>query len=224
MSRSKILEIESEFGELIDKLLHRLHWQEDMPVVHIAEFLRISRSTATRWIKRYEIPIRSISQDNERRYRYMTEDQKKEQTRKANEKMRVLGEIGQNPLQRYQRENGSWFKGKTQNNNDIVRQLADRKRGSGNPMWNQWESTWQYKDGHKSYRNWAFRRYGFEKKCELCGETMKLHVHHKNSDRTNNKKENLAILCPKCHAMCHHSNPMKDIIQFNGWEFLKEVF
>ncbi len=56
------------------------------------------------------------------------------------------------------------------------------------------------------------RRYLFEKndcKCEMCGwgETNKftgnipLEVHHKDGDYTNNKEENLQLLCPNCHSL-----------------------
>ena len=56
------------------------------------------------------------------------------------------------------------------------------------------------------------RRYLFEKydcKCEVCGwgETNKftgnipLEVHHKDGDYTNNKEENLQLLCPNCHSL-----------------------
>ena len=56
------------------------------------------------------------------------------------------------------------------------------------------------------------RKYLFEKndcKCEMCGwgETNKftgnipLEVHHKDGDYTNNKEENLQLLCPNCHSL-----------------------
>lgn len=56
------------------------------------------------------------------------------------------------------------------------------------------------------------RRYLLTKnncKCEMCGwgETNKftgnipLEVHHKDGDYTNNKEENLQLLCPNCHSL-----------------------
>ena len=43
-------------------------------------------------------------------------------------------------------------------------------------------------------------------KCELCGYDKYqcvLVVHHKNMNRGDNRRENLAILCPICHALIH---------------------
>lgn len=46
-------------------------------------------------------------------------------------------------------------------------------------------------------------------KCELCGwgeknpftNTIPLEIHHKDGDYTNNKEENLQVLCPNCHSL-----------------------
>ena len=46
-------------------------------------------------------------------------------------------------------------------------------------------------------------------KCELCGwgeentytHTILLEIHHIDGDYTNNKEENLQVLCPNCHSL-----------------------
>lgn len=40
-------------------------------------------------------------------------------------------------------------------------------------------------------------------KCSGCGEKDGLHIHHKDGDVTNNKKENLDLLCKRCHSVEH---------------------
>lgn len=39
-----------------------------------------------------------------------------------------------------------------------------------------------------------------EEKCEVCGYTDSLELHHINGDNCDNRIENLQILCPNCHA------------------------
>lgn len=38
-------------------------------------------------------------------------------------------------------------------------------------------------------------------KCEICGFTEKVELHHINGDSRDNRLENLQILCPNCHAL-----------------------
>lgn len=55
-------------------------------------------------------------------------------------------------------------------------------------------------DNSKAYRRRAFSNY--PPQCAVCHwdeDERILEVHHKNSDRSNNKVENLIILCPTCH-------------------------
>lgn len=39
-----------------------------------------------------------------------------------------------------------------------------------------------------------------ENKCEICGHSENLELHHINGDHYDNRLENLQILCPNCHA------------------------
>ncbi len=39
-----------------------------------------------------------------------------------------------------------------------------------------------------------------ERKCEICGYTEVIELHHINGDPTDNRIENLQILCPNCHS------------------------
>jgi hypothetical protein len=53
---------------------------------------------------------------------------------------------------------------------------------------------------YKNYRTIGFYHNG--NKCENCGynEHDILQIHHIDKNRKNNKKENLIVLCPNCHA------------------------
>lgn len=63
------------------------------------------------------------------------------------------------------------------------------------------------------------RRYMFEKsgnKCEQCGwgtvneytGTIPLEIHHIDGDCTNNKEENLQVLCPNCHSLTSNNGSL----------------
>lgn len=41
-------------------------------------------------------------------------------------------------------------------------------------------------------------------RCERCGTTEKLSIHHKDRDWRNNDPQNLATLCSSCHTSLHH--------------------
>lgn len=60
-------------------------------------------------------------------------------------------------------------------------------------------------DGKHQYRELALT--GLENSCNRCGYckySSVLEVHHKDRDRTNNKLENLEVLCPTCHREHHY--------------------
>lgn len=66
---------------------------------------------------------------------------------------------------------------------------------------------------HSTFRNIThlklrlFREGVFEEKCLRCGidswmgEKLTLHLHHKNGNTTDNRLDNLEILCPNCHSV-----------------------
>lgn len=76
----------------------------------------------------------------------------------------------------------------------------------------------RWKDGKESGLRGSYnisrhiRRYMLEKahnKCQRCGWSeqnpttgeIPLDIHHKDGDFTNNKEENLEVLCPNCHSL-----------------------
>lgn len=52
------------------------------------------------------------------------------------------------------------------------------------------------------------------RKCEICGETRALIIHHKNHNRKDNEKDNLKTLCANCHFEHHFKGiPLKKLKQ-----------
>jgi len=45
--------------------------------------------------------------------------------------------------------------------------------------------------------------------CEICADTDRLHVHHKDGNSFNNNWENLAVRCIQCHLSLHRTNNRK---------------
>lgn len=67
-----------------------------------------------------------------------------------------------------------------------------------------------------------------EKKCEFCGNVVwngkeiPLELHHINGDNTDNRLENLMILCPNCHAQTNTYRKAKSALsEKKGVEHLK---
>ena len=60
--------------------------------------------------------------------------------------------------------------------------------------------------GHSVYRQ-LLKRHGKPEKCRICGitDSRVLCVHHRDSNRKNNKPDNLEWLCRNCHCIVHLS-------------------
>lgn len=74
---------------------------------------------------------------------------------------------------------------------DIVETVwFEKKKGNYNQSG---ENNNNYKNGISTYAQHK------KSKCELCGSTRNLMVHHKDGNRKNNKPNNLQTLCWSCH-------------------------
>ena len=124
-------------------------------------------------------------------------------------------------------QNETFNKGLKKTNNNVCLNCGKQldKRYKQKFCSNQCQSDYKYKTYIESWKNGNkdgitgkyglsqhIKRYLFEKhknKCQICGwgETNKktgkipLEVHHIDGDYTNNKEENLQLLCPNCHSL-----------------------
>jgi hypothetical protein len=53
------------------------------------------------------------------------------------------------------------------------------------------------------YRRQVFGVEGRPRRCERCGSTYRIEVHHRDEDRSNNTSSNLEVLCKRCHRKHH---------------------
>lgn len=60
-----------------------------------------------------------------------------------------------------------------------------------------------YSSAHHTSRKIAYLIEGKEEKCELCGSTKNIDVHHKDGNYRNNSIENLIVVCRSCHMKLH---------------------
>lgn len=60
--------------------------------------------------------------------------------------------------------------------------------------------------GRQTYRKILFDELSYESKCQACGSSDSIEVHHIDKDRKNNQKGNLAVLCRRCHKSWHFDN------------------
>lgn len=61
-----------------------------------------------------------------------------------------------------------------------------------------------YAPSHHTARKLAYLILNREYKCEKCGSTINVDVHHKDGNRNNNVPENIELLCRSCHMKEHN--------------------
>lgn len=91
------------------------------------------------------------------------------------------------------KEDLSAFKRRKFCNNECMRKHFVRK-GINNQA---------YGPAHHSSRKIVYLLEDREKKCEICGSTKSIDVHHKDGNHQNNNSDNLMVVCRSCHMKLH---------------------
>jgi hypothetical protein len=75
----------------------------------------------------------------------------------------------------------------------------------------------------KGLRLFIINLYG---KCECCGYSEVLDLHHIDEDHSNNDPNNQGVLCPNCHAKIHRLGILfKDLVpEHVNWETLLDSY
>lgn len=64
-----------------------------------------------------------------------------------------------------------------------------------------------YRGTHQSSYRIMFTVEEREKKCEICGSSISIDVHHKDGNCHNNSLDNLMVVCRSCHMKLHNPKP-----------------
>ena len=165
--------------------LQFLHWGCDLPLKHISNIIGAKRCTITRYMKKSGIPTRTVSEDNKRRYKYMSDCELKKQTEGANTKMRKSVELK------------TWH-------------LVGDKHHNYNPdLTDEERKGFRCISGYQKWRKAVFTRDNYT--CICCGDNTggNLIAHHKEgyacAPELRTTLENGITLCETCHKDFHHN-------------------
>lgn len=99
------------------EFIYNLHWIADLSILQISKEFGWQRASITSYMCNNLIPHRTISQDNKRRYKHMTDDEIKAQTKSANKKCRKDIKNGEWHLQgenhhnyKHGQSNSKWYR------------------------------------------------------------------------------------------------------------------
>jgi very-short-patch-repair endonuclease len=126
MKTNRQLELERMLGEDLGEWIQREYVEKQRTTVDISEQLGIQRRTLTRYMNEFGIKRRNNAEDNKRRYQNMTNEQRNQQTSKANESVRKNGQP------KKKGKPAAWVN--SEKRQEIARKISLSKRGDQNPM------------------------------------------------------------------------------------------
>lgn len=84
---------------------------------------------------------------------------------------------------------------------EYLKKLSERMRGEANPAYKTNREELTRSGGYDE----AHRKFSVDSaKCELCGKTEQVEIHHNDKNPKNNGAENIKFMCSKCHHLWHH--------------------
>ncbi len=117
---------------------------------------------------------------------------------------------------------GSWNKGLTKDTDERVlknaRAVLGTKHKYSVALRNK-HHAWNGGCSPETYRSMAFEDYKLEEICNTCGSTKYIVIHHKNTDRHDNSKDNLEVLCKSCHQKLHNKKPDRMHVVFYSKQY-----
>jgi hypothetical protein len=112
---------------------------------------------------------------------------------------RKLGEVGKRPNRgHFKKGIKPWNKGKTRYS-DLISQYWKEGRY---PILKGKKNN-NYRHGKYCTEPYSYIRDEKPAKCEICGCTKNIIIHHKDKNRMNASRRNLQILCQGCHMVLH---------------------
>lgn len=203
-----IWDVENEFDAPIETILYDLYITQRLSTREIISILRVGNHTLLRWLDDYSIPKRKGGEAVKTQWENNPERRKRQSEN-------IKSKIESGRMDRYRLVTFS----RTETGR---RKIAESKTGSNNPMygkfgelnagWTGGKVTYRGK-GWLSAREQARRRDGY--KCQKCGATKHLEVHHIVPYRLtqDNSLDNLITLCHTCHEKVEHG---KDTLPARG--------
>ncbi len=151
----------------------------------------------------YSIPYRSVVRQLKQLgiFKIKKNDKNKEKYNK-NHTSESYTKMGNTARLQYKNGRRVWNKGLTEFDSESVKRQADSLRlHHHNNEYGEKNSFW--KGGPKDSDK-ARQLKQHITTCELCKSCIKLEVHHKDKNRSNNSMSNLIKVCCKCHNLLHH--------------------
>jgi len=207
--------------------LYDLYWNKKYSSTEIAKMFNVYHNTVLRWMKKFNIPRRSLSESIKITYVRGREPHNKNKTKDNYTPLKIVSMKRSQQKKRIKRICQTcgkvfywppWYgKGKYCSIRCAAEATSKRMKGSGNPNWKGGPIKYNYIRrgfGWRRIRKAILERDNYT--CQRCGAKNNLTVHHILPYREfkNNEERNLVTLCRSCHQIIEH------MFRRDPWYFL----